>query len=328
MKKLKSLCKSKFERENIKRKGIYSIYFKDNKKYYVGSTNCKEGFRGRWREHVYELRKNIHKNTILQRTYNKYGENFFFEILEIYEGSDEQVREREQFYLDLLRPELNVNLKATGCEFPEDWVSPNSVPILQYDLDGNFIKEYKSINEAKLDCFISDIHQALRNSKLFLSSAGGFQWRLKESNDYPLKIEKYKYAQSHEILCYDSNGNFIREYDSILTASKDLNLCTGNISRNVRGKTRSCNGYFFKRKENDNYPLKINELLRVHKKQYCVDIEDLMTGEKFHFNSLREIPEKITNRSVIRPYMLKGLTEFTISKKDKSKKYFFKITKL
>lgn len=328
MKYSKSLFKSKFEIDNRFKTGVYSLYCKATGQYYIGSTIGKGGFMKRWCSHLYKFRKNKH-TIVLQELYNKYGENsFFFEILEIFEVNNETVREREQYYIDLLQPELNICEKAYGCIFPERFIQPNSKAVLQYDLDGNFIKEYKSMAEAE-EATGSDVAQALRALNHCNSTqSAGFQWRLKESDNYQVKIDKYKYSQSFEILCYDSNGDFIKEFPSILEASKELNLNTGNISRNINGLMHSCNGYFFKKKINDNYPQKINELLRIHKNQFCVDIEDLNTGKKYHFNSLREIPNKIMNRCTLRPYMKKGLTEFTITKKDKSKIFRFKITKL
>lgn len=49
-------------------------------------------------------------------------------------------------------------------------------PILQYDLEGNFIKEYKSISEAKRICGGINIGAALQQGH----TAGGFKWKYKE----------------------------------------------------------------------------------------------------------------------------------------------------
>lgn len=44
---------------------------------------------------------------------------------------------------------MNINLLSTGCAFPDGWISPQAKPVLQYSLEGDFIKEYISINEAE-----------------------------------------------------------------------------------------------------------------------------------------------------------------------------------
>ena len=63
-----------------------------------------------------ELKKQIHKNTILQRLFNKYGVNsFVFEIIEILNDPNELLL-REQFYLDALSPNVNI-LKVAGSAF-------------------------------------------------------------------------------------------------------------------------------------------------------------------------------------------------------------------
>jgi hypothetical protein len=66
------------------------------------------------------------------------------------------------------------------------------------------------------------------------------------------------------ILCYDSNGDFYKEFPSILKASQELSIPTGNISKFVRGvdNSHSCYGFYFMKKESDNYPLKIEYLLK------------------------------------------------------------------
>ena len=68
--------------EELKKKGIYLIYFKNKLGfYYVGSTKCKDGFYRRWYQHLYKLRKNEHSSPFLQNIYNKYKEdNSVFEI--------------------------------------------------------------------------------------------------------------------------------------------------------------------------------------------------------------------------------------------------------
>lgn len=62
--------------------------------------------------------------------------------------------------------------------------------ILQYDLEGNFIREWKGIvNAAKeLNLDKNLITACLKNKR---KMTGGFQWKY-YSEDYPLQIEKYK----------------------------------------------------------------------------------------------------------------------------------------
>jgi group I intron endonuclease len=89
---------------------IYQIRNLENNKIYVGSA---VDFTRRTSWHKCRLNKNKHYNDYLQRAWNKYGEeNFKFEIIEVLDKSC--LIEREQHYLDTLKPEYNVSTSATG----------------------------------------------------------------------------------------------------------------------------------------------------------------------------------------------------------------------
>lgn len=76
---------------------IYKI--KINKRYYIGSTS---NLKNRIRLHLLELNKNNHRNSILQKSYNKYGiDAFKYEILRVVKNN-EDLLEIEQSYLDKL----------------------------------------------------------------------------------------------------------------------------------------------------------------------------------------------------------------------------------
>jgi group I intron endonuclease len=79
--------------------GIYKITCLINDKKIIGQT---VDFRARKRSHSLALRKGIHGNLLLQRAYNKYGEdNFEFSVIET--CSDEQLNDREIFWINSLR---------------------------------------------------------------------------------------------------------------------------------------------------------------------------------------------------------------------------------
>lgn len=77
--------------------GVYKIKNILNNKVYVGSSvNIYE----RWSEHKRELSKNNHHSILLQRAWNKYGEeNFEFNVLE--KCNESELLDKEQYYLDL-----------------------------------------------------------------------------------------------------------------------------------------------------------------------------------------------------------------------------------
>lgn len=91
--------------------GIYKILNLVNSKFYIGSAI---DFKIRFYKHKYELLKKSHRNSHLLRAWDKYGEtNFEFIIIEYIENATkEKLLEREQFYLDTLKPEYNLNPTA------------------------------------------------------------------------------------------------------------------------------------------------------------------------------------------------------------------------
>lgn len=82
--------------------GIYKIENLTNGKIYIGSA---QDLIRRWQCHIYRLNKGTHKNQHLQNAWNLYG-NFVFNIIE--ECCPDSLIEREQYYIDTMKPEYNV----------------------------------------------------------------------------------------------------------------------------------------------------------------------------------------------------------------------------
>ena len=91
--------------------GIYQIINKKNYHMYIGSAVY---FKKRWHEHKKSLNKGTHHSIPLQRAWNKYGEDSF-EFFEIELVDKKSLILREQFYLDLWKPEYNV-CKVAGSQ--------------------------------------------------------------------------------------------------------------------------------------------------------------------------------------------------------------------
>lgn len=145
----------------------------------------------------------------------------------------------------------------------EKGLRKKSKPVLQYDLNGDFIKKWDhaflvlrefNVKRSKVLSCCKD-----KNGKSL-----GFQWRYVTEN-YPLKIKPYKRnAIRKKILAYDLNGNFIKEYDSIIDAKRELNLNnSGSINDCISGKRFSSkNRMWFKKPDNDIFPRKIKPYKR------------------------------------------------------------------
>lgn len=83
--------------------GIYVIRNQINGKVYVGSS---KDIYTRWTRHRHDLKRNIHCNVVLQRAWNKYGEdNFIFEIQELVDNKN--LFDREQYWYDFYNSASN-----------------------------------------------------------------------------------------------------------------------------------------------------------------------------------------------------------------------------
>jgi hypothetical protein len=110
--------------------------------------------------------------------------------------------------------------------------------ITQYDLQGNKLKVYSSIHEAKktFKSNHSSIDEVLIGKR---NNANGFMWQL---GDGPDKIEVRKRAidpRSKTVSCYDFEGNKRGCYKSIREASKVHKRSYVGIVNAVNGKAKS-----------------------------------------------------------------------------------------
>lgn len=100
-----------------------------------------------------------------------------------------------------------------------------ALPVLQFDLDGNFIKEYKNAITAALEISNgeittgSHISAACRNKKL---TAYGFQWRLKRNYNNDIQPVTHDLKKPKKVIQYDLNGNYINEFDSMADAARSV----------------------------------------------------------------------------------------------------------
>lgn len=133
----------------------------------------------------------------------------------------------------------------------------NNKPVLQYNLNGELIKEWPSIRDASESlklCHIPSVCKGIRKS------SGGFLWRYKDSENTEASYD-YNYNRK-SVLQYDKEGNFIQEFNSVTDAVKALKVSRGNIDSCLRGKTSYANGFVWKYKDGE-IPLHI-EIPKYH----------------------------------------------------------------
>lgn len=246
--------------------GIYKIINIYDNKVYVGSSI---DIKRRWHEHKKELRKNKHCNLHLQFAWNKYGEqNFQFEIIEIVDNpTKENLLNREQYWIDKLcacnenegynilsQAGSNLGTKMSDALKQKQKEIRESKPIIQVDLNGNIIKVWNGIKEINREYNISptNILNCVKHRKGRNQISKGYLWLYKEEEEYiGLYLQKYKNrsCQPIKIIQLTMDNQYIKEWDGLSLAGRELLIPYQNIDKCCRGKQKTCHGFKWMYKE-------------------------------------------------------------------------------
>lgn len=312
--------------------GIYKIMNIVNGDCYYGSSINVEK---RWLRHTYELKRGSHHNLILQRAWNKYGEeNFKFILVEECGVSD--LLQTEQKYLDL-KPKYNIGTKSSGGDNITN--NPKRSDIVKKISEGVKLR-YSKMSKDEIDLIHSRPGQSNPNWK------GGVSKRycscgkeISPSNNtcrLCYKTDGYKnpfFGKKHtqEVLNYLSeiNKGICRhnnkhkiiidnvEYESYQDASKKLKINFNTIRWRVLSKNPKYKNYQFKNNENTSYTddeqkkrFSISQIgkKRNHNKPFYID--------EVEYRTLKEASEKLN----IHPMTIKGRLN-----SDKFENYKYKI---
>jgi group I intron endonuclease len=249
--------------------GIYKIISPKGKIYVGQSTNIRN------RKYFYET-SNCKGQPKLLNSLKKYGwELHKFEILE--ECDLNMLDEREIYFKNLYLKQYgwekmlfcqlidgkggykSEETKKKMSEFQKGrMISPehreklrngrtNSGNIIyQYDLEGNFIKEWpnhkKACDVLKINtgyiCVVKDD---------FSKTAGGYMWSSIKHNNIPPNTPWGNHKKP--VLQYDLEGNFIKEWPSAKNASKELSYKIQNITACCRGERETAYKHKWKYKK-------------------------------------------------------------------------------
>jgi hypothetical protein len=116
--------------------------------------------------------------------------------------------------------------------------------VLQYDLDGNFIKEW--------DCGVNELSRKYGHGIAGVcqdkkGTINEFQWRYKETVHIPEKIEKFENKSFQKVVQKDLQGNIIKIWDNQTQAAESIGCSTTMISRVCNGKAKTAKGYKWER---------------------------------------------------------------------------------
>jgi hypothetical protein len=121
---------------------------------------------------------------VLETFWIQYFKFLGFEVLNQNNGGGGSSKWNEEQKINRKGKGIGKNFKITLAKLNHPQCSKS---ILQYDLNGNFIKEYPSIMEARRNNPKGDIDSCVQGKQ---KQAGGFQWLYKELN-IKIKINPY-----------------------------------------------------------------------------------------------------------------------------------------
>lgn len=249
------------------RSGIYKITCLITNQIYIGySVNLKD------REEKYK-KMNIPTQPLIKESIKKYGwEQHKFEVIEYCEK--EQLKEREKYwikYLDSFKNGLNGNKGGGGpithseeaklkiskfrknkkqsentiIKRSKSMKGKNTRLVYQFNLDGKLINKFDSLTDA---CILNNIPLKYMGDitsccKGRQKTARGYLWSYTETSP----SSSYKNIRRN-ILQYDLDGNFIKEYISASQAGRDIKQNGNSISDCLNSKQKTAFGYIWKYK--------------------------------------------------------------------------------
>ena len=273
---------------------VYMIKNIINNKVYIGSTIK---LKKRIIVHFNLLKNKKHTSIKLQRSWNKHGEESFrFYIIE--ENIDIKfLIEREQFYIDTynsVKNGFNLTPKA-GTTLGNKWSEESKLtyskmkkslelgePVVQYDLNGNKLNEFKNMKIAALTIGLknsSNIGMVCRKER---KTFGGFIWEYKD-------LEKQKKYGVHEF-----NNNFKLECPHC----KSINLKRAGFVylKNIKKQNYKCKNCLKRFSETTNNGFSPNSDIEKHKQ--IRELKDKLTYKEIseivnlHPNSVYRIIKK------------------------------------
>ena len=200
---------------------VYLTICKTSKRFYIGvpgtSSRKFEGYLGNG---VYTNKPSSYKRseTPFRRAVNKYGPDDFVRItLFEYDTEEEAYKKEEEIVTIEFLKRSDVYNATIGGNKPPEWAT---TPMYQYDLDGNFIKEFPMIKDAAVSvnvrpCSISDAAKEHNNCNGYLWS----YYKYEKIAPYTNKRAKRKVA------VYTKDGKLLKIYDTINSCRKDYNGC-------------------------------------------------------------------------------------------------------
>lgn len=185
----------------------------------------------------------------LCRAYHIAGELFRKdpEVLRVFREYKDSIKDNYDY-----TEEINLILQSlrTSSKKGYDNLIPgqNKKKVYQYDLQGMLLNEFSSASEAKrltgarADKVISGIQ----------STSSGYIWSDHILSDYEIQeklenVKNSKYSQTNKTLKqYSLEGEYLRDWNTMSEASKELGIAISSISLCCRGNYKKAGGFIWR----------------------------------------------------------------------------------
>jgi predicted GIY-YIG superfamily endonuclease len=227
-----SLSDLGFMQEKCNKPGMYIVHFVKSGYFYFGSSNkCSH----RINQHLYELKNNKHKNTILQRVFQKYPDEMRV-YCKYFNSRDEALLEEQKFITENYNHSLCLNL-STDARVPKHSVEGRkklSHKAKQQHLTGAFnmnkVAEYHKSTEGRL--MHSNVAKKQRENPQYTENL--------------TKILKEKLKRFYNITVVDPDGREVIIGWNLREFCRKNSLDRGNFVKVLKGKQKTHKGWRLK----------------------------------------------------------------------------------
>lgn len=269
---------------NLTRKSIVYLTINNvNKKIYIGVhiTDTPYKFDNYWGNGITGTNSYYfkHPKNPFHYACKKYGLKSFTRFtLAVYDTYEEALAEERRIVNQEFLQRTDVYNVALGGGVP----TAHEIEAHQYDLDGNYIKSYKSKTLAGVsngsDC--NGINYAI----LHKSILNGSYWS--ETKLPKFNVEDASKPQNKKIYAYDAEGNFMNTYDSMVSFAKKYDITLGTVQRAVKRQLKICNMYISLCKV-DKF-VKLTKKRKRNQKIYKYDLNGNFLQEYLNFTKVKE----------------------------------------
>ena len=244
-----------YEIPNIDLNGLYCVYYyivfncSGKDLIYVGQTN---NLQLRHKKHI-PLKK------YGELKVDKYLKTHMWILDILWVGIKEDADAMEKFFIKEFNSiENGLNLTSGGehyipspeankiqSEKKKGVLNPNHKSVYQYDLNGVFLKKWETVISASLECGVRKNGISACATGV-IKTSGGYIWKYEFKPLVMPPIYKINKTASKIVAQYTIQGDFIREWPSLIEASRSLKIESTTLSRAARDFNKTAGGFRWK----------------------------------------------------------------------------------